>query len=72
MADQIVHDDQKPAPVSTEGAWDVGLKVEAAFREAVEAARRESLAQGKPVPVTLDDGTVEWLFPDGSRRRGPV
>lgn len=71
MADQIVRDDRKPVPVPTEEAWDIGLKLEAAFREAVEAARRASLAEGRPVPVTLHDGTVEWVFPDGSRRPGP-
>ncbi len=72
MDDQAIRTDPRQGPATSDGAWGTGLKLESAFRDAVSAAVRESLTQGTPVPVTKDDGTVEWLFPDGLRRPTPT
>lgn len=57
-----------PRPGPQEPVADLGLLLEAGFRRAVSDAIADSHAAGQPVAVLDDDGTVSWVFPDGSRR----
>jgi len=57
-----------PQPGPQVPVADIARLLEAGFQRTVSDAIADSHVAGQPVAVLDDDGTVVWLFPDGSRR----
>lgn len=64
-----VPDERASGSVQAPSAVDVGRMIEAGFAAAVAREIRRSHAAGIAVPISGGDGTVVWLFPDGTRRK---